>query len=314
VSAAAVHTVRAAGGVLWRPAGTGTGTTETGGGPSAEVALVHRPRYDDWSLPKGKLDDGEHPIVGACREVVEETGIHPVVGARLPTVAYQVPTKNGIAPKTVDYWAMRAAGTDHPFVPNDEVDALDWLPPDAARVRLSYQHDAEVLAAFMTLPPTTGVVLLIRHARAGERKRWRGDDALRPLDEVGRAQAARIGEALPWFGPTRIISPDLVRVLSTCEPLAAALGLPIELDPDFGEETHEQDPERSIVRIRGLAAGGGVVAVCSQGGVIPDAVERIAKADGVPLASAPSRKGSVWVLSFHGTTLAAADYLPDLEP
>lgn len=169
-------TVRAAGAVLWRPAGA-----------DVEVAVIHRPRYDDLSLPKGKLDPGEHPLIAACREVVEETGVTPVVGPRLPTVSYLAPGAAGPVPKTVDYWAMRAASTHHEFTPNREVDDVRWLPPAEARALLTYDHDRPLIDAFTALQPITGTALLIRHGQAGSRETWSGDDRLRPVDKIGRA-------------------------------------------------------------------------------------------------------------------------------
>lgn len=295
--------IRAAGAVLWRAAG---------GSTAVEVALVHRQRYDDWSLPKGKVDPGEHPVVTACREVIEETGVQPLLGPRLPTVSYLAPSLAGPAPKVVDYWAMRALSGDDDFTPNQEVDDVRWLPPDAARELLSYQHDRPVLDAFVALPPITGTLLLIRHARAGSRKKWSGDDDLRPLDARGRLQAAQLAMALPCFGPIRILAADRVRCVQTMQPLATELDLVVEVEHVFSE--HAADPEQIARRLRELVADGGVTAVCSQGGTIPGALAQLAEDDGLALHGIASRKGSVWVLSFHGTTLVAADYLPDLEP
>jgi 8-oxo-dGTP diphosphatase len=296
-----VPEVRAAGAVLWRPA--------AGGG--VELALVHRPRYDDWSLPKGKLDAGEQAIVGGCREVIEETGVEPVVGPRLPTVSYPVHTKTGeLAQKVVDYWAMRAARDGRPFTPNHEVDDLTWLSPADAAPKLSYAHDQRVLAAFTALPAVTGTVLLIRHCHAGERKQWHGADALRPLDDAGRAQAENLARVLPWFAPRRVFSADQVRCMQSVEPLAGALGVEVEVDPVFSETQHA--PRLAAQRVCELAATGEAVAVCSQGGVIPETVALLAVAGGPRLDRIAARKGSVWVLSFHGSTLAAADYLPNL--
>ncbi|MET7858743.1 NUDIX hydrolase [Streptomyces sp. NPDC005318] len=123
-------TVRAAGCVLWRRA------PHSG---EVEICLVHRPRYDDWSHPKGKLKRGEPAIDAALREVLEETGHHCMPGARLPTIRY---VANG-RPKEVMYWAAEA--TDGTFVPDDEVDRILWLRPDAARARLTQPRDRDLL-------------------------------------------------------------------------------------------------------------------------------------------------------------------------
>ncbi|AEM88158.1 NUDIX hydrolase [Streptomyces violaceusniger] len=128
-------TVLAAGCVLWRRSPHGGGL---------EIALVHRPRYDDWSHPKGKLKPGEDALHGAVREVVEETGMGCAPGAVLPTLHYLAKGR----PKEVRYWAAEAVDDDI-FVPNREVDRLLWLPPDAARRRLSYDHDRTLIDALL---------------------------------------------------------------------------------------------------------------------------------------------------------------------
>ncbi|MEU0132005.1 MULTISPECIES: NUDIX hydrolase [unclassified Streptomyces] len=130
--------VLAAGCVLWR--------RSPDGGP--EICLVHRPRYDDWSFPKGKLKRGETALEAALREVLEETGHRCVPGAALPTARY---TANG-RPKEVSYWAAEAA--DGAFEPNDEVDRLEWLSPDSAGDRLTRPGDRVQLHAFLRTLPT----------------------------------------------------------------------------------------------------------------------------------------------------------------
>ena len=126
--------IAAAGGVVWRPAG---------GDGDIEIAVVHRERHDDWSLPKGHVDAGEHALDAAVREVFEETGLGVVVGRRSLTTRYEV---DG-APKRVDYWVMRCVGGGGGFTPNDEVDELRWLTAAEAAELLSYRHDAEVVRA-----------------------------------------------------------------------------------------------------------------------------------------------------------------------
>jgi len=123
--------IRAAGGVVVR---------EGERGP--EVLIVHRPRYDDWSLPKGKRDPGETDEQCAVREVEEETGLRCALERELLPTRYLDRRRR---PKVVRYWLMRVLGA-RPFVPNDEIDALEWCPADEVGARLSYGYDAEVVA------------------------------------------------------------------------------------------------------------------------------------------------------------------------
>jgi 8-oxo-dGTP diphosphatase len=292
--------ILAAGGVLWRPVAT-----------AIEVCLVHRPRYDDWSLPKGKLHPGELPLAGAVREVIEETGVRPIVGRRLPTQHYEL----GPDRKYVDYWAMTPAnGT---FVATDEVDSLRWVTPKLAGSTLTYDRDRNLVATFVAQPVPTAMVLLVRHAKAGSRSRWKGEDAQRPLDATGRAQAEGLRHSLPWFDPTAIRSADPVRCVQTVAGLAEDLGLPVGIDPALSEEAYAKDPAVGLERVLAAAAAGGVTVLCSQGGVIPDVVGTLAERDRVALgrragSRIPARKASTWALSFVDTRLVAADYHPDL--
>ncbi|MFG3133444.1 NUDIX hydrolase [Streptomyces tendae] len=156
-------TVHAAGCVLWRPAPStaASGSTASRGStpapgstapPGLELCLVHRPKYDDWSHPKGKLKPGEAPLAGALREVAEETGYAAEPGAELPTVRYLA---NG-RPKEVRYWA--AAATAGAFAPSDEVDRILWLSPEAARTRLTQPRDRALVDALLAtrLPGAPG--------------------------------------------------------------------------------------------------------------------------------------------------------------
>jgi 8-oxo-dGTP diphosphatase len=124
--------VKASGGVVWRRG--------TDGAP--EIAVVHRPRYDDWSLPKGKLDPGETWAAAALREVEEEVGLRCRLGEELPAVAYR--DSKG-REKAVRYWLMEPEDGAAPFTPNDEVDEMRWLDPAAAAALMSYPRDAELV-------------------------------------------------------------------------------------------------------------------------------------------------------------------------
>jgi len=132
--------VRAAGGVVWRQAAGGS--LEPG---NIDVVLVHRPRYDDWSFPKGKCDPGESDEDAALREVEEETGLRCRLGPELPRVEY---VNGGGRPKVVRYWAMTVEAAT-PRSPDDEVDATRWLPLDEAQVLLSYERDRPVARSLL---------------------------------------------------------------------------------------------------------------------------------------------------------------------
>ncbi|PZS26247.1 MAG: NUDIX hydrolase [Pseudonocardiales bacterium] len=267
-----------------------------------EVVVVHRPRYDDWSLPKGKLLAGEPPVVGAAREVEEETGYTTQVQRWLAKTAYRVDGSR----KVVDYWAMRCVGGE--FAANDEVDAIRWLPADAAATFLD--RDRRVLRAFCSRPVETTTVLLVRHARAGSRRHWTGDDALRPLDETGRHQAAALAKVLPVFRPARVISADRVRCVDTVRPLATRLGLDVEIDRAF-DEAVDTDAKQAAGRLRSLAVAGQPVVVCSQGGLIPETVALLARKSAVKPASPAAAKGGGWALSLDQSgRLVGADYSP----
>lgn len=210
----------AAGAVLWRP----------NGDPAApEVAIVHRPRYDDWSLPKGKVDPGETEPVTAVREVAEETGYTAHLGRRLAAVSY--PVEEGI--KKVRYWAARRTGGE--FSPNPEVDDLKWLPVTEAMKQLEYPHDRKVLRHFMKLPVDTKTVLIVRHGTAGRKSRYKGDDRKRPLDKRGRAQAESLVGVLLAFGADTLYAADRVRCEQTLEPLAEELATVIRKEPSLTE-------------------------------------------------------------------------------
>jgi 8-oxo-dGTP diphosphatase len=298
--------VRAAGTVLWR---------RTEDGDQVEVALVHRPRYDDWSLPKGKLEPDETLPACAVRETEEETGFRAVLGRRLPDVTYQV----GKPPvrKTIQYYAGHAGlGA---FQANDEVDRLCWRPVAEAVDRCSYADDQAVLAEFSAVPADTATVLLVRHAKAGSRSTWDDADELRPLSTAGQAQERALRDLLPLYGPKAVHAAPRVRCEQTVAGVAANLGVSVESEPALTEEAQFYDPATAARRLRELVRGDGAVVVCSQGGAIPGLISGLAKESGLPLGPEPLRckKASVWVLSFAAAAphrLLAADYLPSPLP
>jgi 8-oxo-(d)GTP phosphatase len=292
-SAPSGKTVLAAGGVLWRPDDDGP----------AQVAVIHRPRYDDWSLPKGKVDPGETEPVTAVREVHEETGYRTHLGRRLASISY--PVEQGV--KKVRYWAARALGGD--FAPNAEVDELVWLPVPDALGRLGYPHDRKVLRRFAALPADTKTVLVVRHGTAGSKKRYKGEDSKRPLDRNGRAQAESLVGQLLAFGATDLYAAERTRCHQTLEPLAEELGVTIASESALTEKCYAEDKKAARRRVLEIAAAARTPVMCSQGEVIPDLIEWWCERDGVKPDKSRNRKGSTWVLSLVDDRLVAADHI-----
>ncbi|HKN95793.1 MAG TPA: NUDIX hydrolase [Pseudonocardiaceae bacterium] len=297
-------TVRAGGTVLWRWPASG----------KVEIAVVHRPSRDDWSLPKGKLERGETAAACAVRETHEETGYLPVLGRPLGDVRYPVAEPvPGL--KSVTYFAGRAEGG--PFRPNHEVDELRWVRPAAALDLLSYDTDRDVVGRFTALPADTRTVLLVRHAKAGKRSAWPGPDEQRPLSPVGDQQAAALRVLLPLFRPDRVHAADVLRCVETVRGVADELGEPVAIEPTLTEAAHARDPEGTLRRLVAVARADGTPVICSQGAVIPDVLGRLAERAGLELGEIRAKKGSVWVLSFSTTKplrLLAAHYLPTALP
>ena len=274
--------IEAAGGALWRAAL---------GGAGVEVALVHRPKYDDWSLPKGKLTSDEHPLLGAVREVWEETGYVGVPGRSLGEIRY---LKEG-DPKRVRYWAMRVGSGA--FTPNDEVDQLMWLPPREGQQHLLPDRDRQILAEFARDPDPTRVCLLVRHGSAGDRASWPGDDRERPLDDAGHGQAEALVPLLDAYDIRRVMSADVLRCLETVGPFAALRHVPVESEPLVSETGTLTNPGAAVERLLAIIGTGDATAVCSQGKAIPELLAGVCRGLGylVP-PDTHTRKGGFWAL------------------
>lgn len=246
--------IEAAGGVLWRNSSSGP----------LEVALVHRPRYDDWSVPKGKLKAGEPGVVAAAREVAEETGYQATVGRPLGVRYYRVAG----CPKRVRYWAM-AARRRSEQQSSAEVDEVAWLAPDEALRRLNPDYDRGILRSFLDRATASWPLVVVRHARAGSRQRWDGPDRARPLDHRGQAQAEALASVLAAYGVERLVSADVERCVETLRPYAEQQGISVVTDARFSEDGYADDPDASVASLTELAETGQPTAVCSQGKAIP---------------------------------------------
>jgi phosphohistidine phosphatase SixA/8-oxo-dGTP pyrophosphatase MutT (NUDIX family) len=237
--------INAAGGVVWRKR-AGSGRSE----PRVDVLVVHRPSYDDWTFPKGKVDPGEALQRAAVREIAEETGLRVRLGPRLVQVSYAL----AAGTKAVDYWSARVVGQDDatPFVPNKEVDEIRWVGLREAQALLTYQHDNEVLEDFRSLREQQGhrarTLIVLRHAKAASRADH-ADDLERPLTSVGAARAAALVPLLGAYGIRRVVSSPAVRCAQTVEPYAHSISTFLEIDERLGEDTRAAQVDRSVAAL-----------------------------------------------------------------
>jgi 8-oxo-dGTP diphosphatase len=272
--------VHAAGAVLWRPARASV----TAG---IEVGLVHRPKYDDWSLPKGKLDPGEHLVACAVREVLEETGHAVSLGSPLGLQRYPVAG----ATKLVHYWAARADDRAAPWAGTVEIDRLEFVDAARAAGRLTHERDVDLVRQAETLlgtpPEPTSPLIVLRHAKATPRKRWHGHDPERPLDPKGMAQADRLAVLLACFGVERVVSSDSLRCVDTVRPFATATRVHVELEPRVTEEAHDEGAGASGVAdaVAEMLSDPRPAVLCSHRPVLPDIIAALGPLPAAPFAT-----------------------------
>ncbi|HUW77437.1 MAG TPA: NUDIX hydrolase [Candidatus Nanopelagicaceae bacterium] len=286
----------AAGALLWR-------NVE---GDAIEIALVHRPRYDDWTLPKGKLEAGEHLIECAAREVREETGAIARFGPLLGQVSYDVEGE----PKNVTYWAARAVEMHEPTAESDEIGRVQWLSPGAARAVLTYGHDIEVLNSFLKIGTGTLPIVLLRHAKAVKRSDWDGDDDDdRPLDSRGEIQAQRLRSTLRAYGPLEIHSSDANRCQQTASLLSDKFAAPIITESSLSEYSYKRDSEAALSRIKQLLQLERPLVICSHRPVLPHLARALLENTHLDTPTASLEPAAAWVIHARGGVVIAIDYL-----
>ncbi len=271
------------------------------GAEGAEVLIVHRPRYDDWTLPKGKTDAAENSEATALREVEEETGVQPRIVGALGKSRYA----NEGESKVVHWYSMREVRSTE-FVPNEEVDVVRWLAIAEAQKLLTYKNDKDVLKSInFNEVLTTGTLLLVRHGTAESRSEWEGDDSLRPLSARGEHQAAALADAFADRAIERILTSPYLRCRQTIEPLAILHGLKIEERDELAEGAGHR-PARDLCR----ELAGTNAALCSHGDVIPAVLDWMVR-HGTSLKSAfDCKKGSTWEIEVKAGEFRKARYLP----
>lgn len=266
-------TVIAAGALVWRVRDD-----------ELQVLAVHRPRYDDWSWPKGKLDKGETLPACAIREVAEETGKQVVLGQPLPTLRYP----HGGKTKVVKYWAAQEAADSHPFVKarppvksasKNEIDKKRWLTVEQARSKITFKDDLRPLEALVEAYDDdrlfTRAFVLARHARAVRRKAWEGEDIDRPITSAGEARAHQLVPLFAAFGIKRIDSSPATRCMSTVEPFAGATGLTIKTFDALTEPGHAAKPLATASVFVKLLGKSSSRVVCVHRPTLPTIVEMV---------------------------------------
>jgi 8-oxo-dGTP diphosphatase len=265
-----------------------------------EVLLVHRPKYDDWSFPKGKVDRGEHPVAAAVREVEEETGLRVRLGRPLSDQHYDVSGRG----KVVHYWVARVVGDDDVsgYLINQEIDELVWVGFKRAKEMLTYERDQKTLSQARKRSRKTRTFVVLRHAKARSRAHWRADDRFRPLLKTGAAQSERLVPLLAAYDLRRLVSSSSVRCVTTVIPYADAFGLKVESEDRLSEEDATSDVVHELVHE--LLDEGRRTLLCTHRPVLP-AVFEAAGVDDPALELAEMvvvhhRRGTVVAVERHG--------------
>ena len=287
--------IRAAGALLWRE----------NSDLFVEIAMVHRPRYDDWTLPKGKIEGHESAIACALREVREETGITGRFTRQLKTVEYEENGQN----KRVKFWAAQCALSQSEFVPNEEVDQLRWLSGPKALALATYPTDKEVIQDFLDGDQHTDTLIILRHTKALERGDWDDDDSLRTLSDVGLEQAEFLIEHLRAFSIDEIYTSNYTRCVQTITPLANARSMNITEVPNLNEEVFESDPERSISFANALKQDEKNILICSHNPVIPTMLRGILNTKLKNRELIKLEPGDAWIVHRVRGEIVGLDYL-----
>jgi len=287
--------IRAAGALLWRENSQ----------LEIEIALIHRPRYGDWSLPKGKVDDGETTLQCAYREVFEETGVKAQFTRELGSVEYQESGES----KRVKYWAAKAPLSSQQFIVNEEVDEIRWLTPVDATTLASHDSDKSIIENFISQEPRTDTLIILRHTKALERGDWDDLDSKRTLDEKGLQQAANLITHLAPFAIDEIYSSDYLRCVQTVTPLADVRNLRITEIPNLNEENFEIDPERSISFANAVKQDEKNILLCSHNPVIPTMLRGILNTKLKNKDLIKLEPGDAWIVHRVRGEIVALDFL-----
>ncbi len=304
--------VNAAGAIIWR-----------WHHDQVQVLIIHRPRYDDWSWPKGKQDPGETLPETAIREIREEVGLNVTLGAPLAVTAYEVKGK----PKEVYYWAAEAPAGQKAVADEGEVDELRWVTPKQARTMLTNTTDKEPLDALMALARAqnlrTRPVIIVRHAKAKPRASWAGAEGERSLAATGKRQALAVGRLLEAWQPERIISSPWVRCMQTVYPYSKASGISIKEKRALTEAHHARAPKQARKVVESLfEKRDKSVMLCTHRPVLPTVLEVLGEhlnkqlRPHLPVHDPYLKPGEMWVLQVsvaHPKTVVSLEQIKPFD-
>ena len=290
-----VSQIIAAGAVVWR----------RNANDEVEIALIHRKKYDDWSIPKGKVEGEESLIACAYRETMEETGFEVRFGPVIGSISYSV----GNVPKTVTYWSAKflsERGTPNP----GEVDQVRWMRISEAQTFLARDLDKKVIEDFLEIDLDTKPLILLRHAKAIERSEWAGEDTDRPLSSFGERQSRRLLSNLQPYVIEEMHSSSAVRCYETITPMARSMKIDFFFTDSLSEEVFTRDKERSIKYIHRLLVNDYPVLACSHNPILPEVISSFVNKFGIEVTDIKLEPGDAWVAHHIDREVVSVEYLP----
>jgi 8-oxo-dGTP diphosphatase len=282
---------QAAGAIVWR-----------NNKDKTEVVIIHRPKYDDWSFPKGKVEINESLIACAHREVLEETNIQTEFGAFLGDIEYLTPDGK----KHVFFWAAKAINQNN-FTPNSEVDQIKWVEVKKVKELLTLETDKKILAQFIKLDFDTKPFILLRHAKAITRDEWQGDDDDRPLDSTGQNQASRLLSIYQVYNLEQIHTSDAVRCYDTVNPIAKAFGINLEVTEKLSESTYKKDREKAFDYAKDLIKVDARILLCSHNPILPKMLNKLTKKSDIDADEGKLSPADGWVIHRSGKEIIQID-------
>ena len=269
-----------------------------------EVAIIHRPKYDDWSFPKGKIEVGESLIACAHREVLEETNLQTEFGPHLGQVEYFTP--DGL--KKVTYWSAKVIA-EKPFRTNSEVDQLKWIPITKVIEVLTNETDKEIFDKFVKVKFNSKPFILLRHAKAITREEWQGEDDDRPLSSSGQNQAMRLLSTYQVFNIDQIHSSDAVRCYDTVKSMAKGLDIKLEVSSKLSENTYKKDKEKAFDYVRELIKEDKSILICSHNPILPKMLNKLTKKSEIEADEDKLSPADGWVIHRSGKEIIQIDRL-----